>query len=114
MIIIGEQRFNDDIVSQLAKCAGQVRSVTGPGRSGAIAAVYASYILKVPFIPYGQRCPDNLKPILVIDTARKTGKTIRSAERKYDTKFSLCLYDETEQRFHFWYERILKNDNQNC
>ena len=55
-----------------------VQAVTGPGRSGAITAVYASHYLGVPFIPYGQRTP---LTVMVVDTNSSTGKTLRKAKR---------------------------------
>lgn len=88
-----------------------VGSVTGPGRSGAVAAVYASHILRVPFIPYGQRPPLHLGRLLIIDTAQLSGKTLRKAARKYDyaTPLVLFVYDESEAgvgRVAFWYEAL--------
>jgi hypothetical protein len=53
-----------------------VGAVTGPGRSGAVAAVYASHMLGIPFIPYGARCPDQFQ-LLIVDTARESGRTRR-------------------------------------
>ncbi len=77
-------------------------SVTGPGRSGAIAAVYASHILG---IPYGQTPPQELGNLLIIDTAIESGETLKKAARKY-CKYShhiLALYQEPP-RVAFWYE----------
>ena len=61
----------------------EIGSVTGPGRSGTVAAVYASHHLGVPFIPYGSRCPTHLGRLLIIVTARESGATLRKAERSY-------------------------------
>ena len=86
----------------------KVNSVTGPGRSGAIAAVYSSYLLGVPFIPYGTQIPKELSPILIIDTARKSGKTMRKAESEYcymPEIISVWCFDEPP-RVKFWYENI--------
>ncbi|MGY3535372.1 hypothetical protein [Bradyrhizobium sp. USDA 4452] len=82
-----------------------VGCVTGPGRSGAIAAVYASHILRVPFLPYGQKAPADLGRLLIIDTARESGATLRKAERKYlgCTPLVLVAYEEPP-RVVFWYE----------
>jgi adenine/guanine phosphoribosyltransferase-like PRPP-binding protein len=82
-----------------------VGSVTGPGRSGAIAAVYASHILGVPFIPFGQKAPLHLGRLLIIDTARESGATLRKAERKYSgcTPLVLVAFEEPP-RVVFWYE----------
>lgn len=83
----------------------EAKAVTGPGRSGAVASVYASHILGVPFIPYRQRVPDKLRPVLVIDTAQWTGATIRKARRLYgqDAKM-LTVYHEPPMVM-FWYDR---------
>lgn len=102
MIIVSEQEFSKNIKLKLNGI--NVKSVTGPGRSGAIASVYASHILKVPFIPYGQNVPDCIKPLLVIDTAKKSGETLRKAQRKYGQNvITLNIYDEPP-RVKFWYE----------
>lgn len=80
-------------------------SVVGPGRSGAVAAVYASHILHVPFIPYGALAPVQLGRVLVIDTARESGSTIRKAAREYEyaNPIVLVAYEEPP-RVRFWYE----------
>jgi hypothetical protein len=49
---VSEPEFDCAIRAMLADLEG-IGSVTGPGRSGALAAVYASHILGVAFIPYG-------------------------------------------------------------
>lgn len=82
--------------------------VTGPGRSGAVAAVYASHILGIPFIPYGQRVPDNLPRLLIVDTATESGATLRKAVRKYNAMhlpepLVVAVYQEPP-RVMFWYE----------
>lgn len=84
-----------------------IQAVTGPGRSGAVAAVYASYILGVPFIPYGQVFPGH---ILVIDTVAQSGKTLRKAVAKlkktHASVTALSVYKQQE-RLHFWYEQSI-------
>jgi hypothetical protein len=81
-----------------------IGAVTGPGRSGAIAAVYASHIVGIPFIPYGARCPDKFK-MLIIDTARESGRTLRKAAKRYDYANPLVLVAfEEPPRVAFWYE----------
>lgn len=79
--------------------------VTGPGRSGAVAAVYASHILSIPFVPFGAMPPGDLGRVLIVDTARESGKTLRKAARKYAAfdPLVLCAYDEPP-RVAFWYE----------
>ncbi len=87
------------------------RAVVGPGRSGAIAAVYASYMLGIPFLPYGVKCPERLRPLLIIDTALYSGATLRRAERRYATRnpndtVVAWLFDEPPV-VNFWYgERL--------
>ena len=81
----------------------EIKSVSGPGRSGAIAAVYASYILKVPFIPYGQVVPDNIRPHLVVDTASLTGSTLKKAIIKMKAEHGITIIQETSH-IKFWYE----------
>jgi len=98
----------DEFVAVLRdRLAGvQARAVVGPGRSGAVASVYASHMLGIPFLPYGTKCPDHLRPLLVVDTARKSGATLRKAERYYgdgDT-VTVWVFDEPP-RVRFWYER---------
>jgi hypothetical protein len=79
--------------------------VTGPGRSGAVAAVYASHILRIPFVPQGAMPPESCLRLLVIDTATESGATLRKMTRKY-ARFSPIV----EAVFHepprvaFWYE----------
>lgn len=84
--------------------------VTGPGRSGAVAAVYASYVLGVPFVPW-KAAPDMMaRRVLVVDTASMSGATIRKAmsfySRLYDHSDSFVAFDEREKRHHFWFERV--------
>lgn len=79
--------------------------VVGPGRSGAIAAVYASHHLRIPFIPYGARAPSHLGRALVVDTAVHTGATIRKAERRYRETDPVVAFAFNEPpRVRFWYE----------
>ncbi|QEH36559.1 hypothetical protein OJF2_51430 [Aquisphaera giovannonii] len=82
--VVTEPEFHARLVEVAASLpADQIGSVTGPGRSGAVAAVYASHLLGVPFIPYGSQCPTHLGCLLIIDTARESGATLRKAERRY-------------------------------
>ncbi len=106
MRIILEPEFYNSIALELAQpqyC--MVGSVTGPGRSGAIAAVYASHLLGVPFIPYGQKAPLHLGRLLIIDTATESGATLRKATRRYEdaTPLVVAVYHEPP-RVAFWYE----------
>ena len=101
--IISEQEFSSALTCQL-EGLHIFRSVSGPGRSGVIAAVYASYILGIPFLPQGAPIPDNMRPHLVIDTAQQTGRTLRKAAKKACTPFYFAVYSEPP-RLHFFYER---------
>lgn len=85
----------------------EIGSVTGPGRSGAVAAVYASHLLGVPFLPHGAKCPVHLGRLLIIDTVRESGATLRKAERRYraaNPVVAACF--EELPRVSFWYEAV--------
>lgn len=102
--LISEFDFRQRLGGMLVELS-DVGAVTGPGRSGAVAAVYASHMLGVPFIPYGQKHPDHLGRLLIVDTARESGATLRKAERKYQgtTPLVIAAYEEPP-RVVFWYE----------
>jgi len=104
VILISEESFFRKIKAELENV--NCNAVTGPGRSGAIASVYASHILRIPWIPFGQKCPEHLTPLLIIDTAEKTGKTIRKAKKEYNNlnTVAITLYKEPP-RVYFWYEQ---------
>lgn len=101
MKIINEPEFAIAIKEKLKLI--EADCVTGPGRSGAVAAVYASHILSIPFIPYGQKHPEGLEKMLIIDTATETGKTLRKAAKKYKDSIVISVYQEPP-RVAFWYE----------
>ena len=101
---ISEEEFLKEIVKQLAPFRNKVRAVTGPKRSGAVAAVYASYLLGVPFISCGTST--DLRPLLVIDTARLSGASLKQTAEFYGTgAITLALYEEPPRHV-FWYEEI--------
>jgi len=106
MRIVEEAEFRQRIGAALTSASNDIGAVTGPGRSGAVAAVYASHILQVPFIPYGQE-PDiaHLGRLLIIDTAEASGGTIRKAARKYRAydPETITVFKEPP-RVAFWYE----------
>ncbi|WP_316196664.1 hypothetical protein [Bradyrhizobium sp. SZCCHNS3053] len=105
MRIVSEEEFAARLRFVLQEfCLADIGAVTGPGRSGAIAAVYASHILHVPFIPYGQACPEKFR-LLIIDTARESGRTLRKATRRYRDcdPVVIAVYEEPP-RVAFWYE----------
>jgi adenine/guanine phosphoribosyltransferase-like PRPP-binding protein len=101
--VICEEEFRTKLYHLLTGLTA-IKSVSGPGRSGAIAAVYTSHYLGVPFIPYGQRVPHTLRPHLVVDTAVYSGATLRKATRKMSADIALGVYSEPP-RVKFWYER---------
>lgn len=107
MRIISEEEFSTALRRMLLAhpAASDWGSVTGPGRSGAVAAVYASHIMHIPFIPYGSDAPLHLGPLLIVDTAQQTGRTMRKAVRRYeDAKpYTVVVFDEPP-RVAFWYE----------
>lgn len=83
--------------------------VTGPGRSGAVAAVYASHKLGIPFKPHKAGNYKDDSAVLVVDTVEYTGKTIRKAKSWYERKGLLVetAFAIKEQRGHYfkmWYE----------
>lgn len=104
--VVSEAEFSESIRLCLSEHdLSDVGSVTGPGRSGAVAAVYASHILSVPFIPYGAEVPGHLGRLLVIDTATESGKTLRKAARRFEVHRPLCVAVYSEPpRVMFWYE----------
>jgi len=110
MRIVCEAEFNaaarDLLLGNNGRDFERVGSVTGPGRSGAIAAVYASHILGVPFIPFKtENVPEHLGYLLIIDTAMESGATMRKASRFYQGTPHYCLPIFNEPpRVAFWYE----------
>lgn len=104
-IWVSEAQFRDRFFEALGELPnpGYFHFVTGPGRSGAIAAVYASHHLGIPFLPYGAEPPMH-REVLIVDTAVQSGRTLRKACRKYAT--SHCIYAFNEPpRVKFWYEK---------
>lgn len=104
MRVISENEFRERLYSILDSFdTSQFGSVTGPGRSGAVAAVYTSHYLGIPFIPYKSKYPENLGKLLIVDTARQSGETLRKASRKYGDAFTIACFEEPP-RVAFWYE----------
>lgn len=104
--IVSEAEFSERLRAALSgNEIDDVGAVTGPGRSGAVAAVYASHMLGIPFIPYGQKHPQHLGRLLIVDTARESGATLRKAARKYEgaTPVVVVAFEEPP-RVAFWYE----------
>lgn len=107
MRVVTEPEFAMRLAQVLAGTpdVGRVGVVTGPGRSGAIAAVYASHLLRVPFLPYGAVAPPALGRLLIVDTARETGRTLRKCARRYDyARPVVAVAFEEPPRVAFWYE----------
>lgn len=122
-IMISESDFRDRIKAVLsveideAHKSGRAsfQFVTGPGRSGAVAAVYASHILGISFLPFKSPVEAEVGKdrMIMIDTAVWTGKTLKKgtswyAARGFRVKH-IYMYDsfayEEPTRHIFWYER---------
>lgn len=90
--------------------------VTGPGRSGAVAAVYTSHHLGIPYIPHKSGNYGNYKRCLIIDTAVYTGKTLKKSSNWHRKQglsvLSLALFKEEKKHYYkFWYENTAKSGN---
>ena len=103
MRIIEEFEFRQALIRKLEPFRGVFRAVTGPGRSGAIASVYASHYLKIPMLPVAEGCGCGLTPLLVIDTAVSSGRTMRKAMKKCGSLQGIAIFNEPP-RVKFWYE----------
>ncbi len=114
--IVSEAEFDQRVADQLhlgRETFRLFKSVIGPGRSGAIAAVYVSHKLGIPFLAWGQEIPEKLKPVLVVDTATWTGRTLRKAAKRYQASFVAFYVEKPGTMVKFWYEKgrcpIIKN-----
>lgn len=103
-MVIGPAEFAKRLKEALEGLSGTYDYVTGPGRSGAVAAVYTSYMLGIPFVPYKHFAPGR---VLIVDTAEQSGRTLRKASRYYGDADTLAVYKEPP-RVHFWYEKPLE------
>lgn len=105
MEIISEETFRKQFVSRLDHLQPKADYCTGPGRSGAVAAVYASHHLGIPFVPYKCKAPGKG---LVVDTATMSGRTIRKASRRYNNAETVVAFDQKKvgHRLKFWYEEL--------
>lgn len=104
MRVIGEQEFRDALTLMLLDSDAHLATfVTGPGRSGAVAAVYASHMLGIPFVPFKSMPPSG--KVLIIDTAEQSGRTMRKAIRYYGgyAPVGISVFKEPP-RVAFWYE----------
>lgn len=110
MTVITETEFRqrvDEMLTGVVSLEDKFKpwGVTGPGRSGAIASVYVSHYLKVPFIPFGTILPASAQGLWIVDTASFTGRTIRRAIRKYKGHYASAMWFYQEPpRVRFWYE----------
>lgn len=102
MRVVSENEFAERIRQALEGVDADC--VTGPGRSGAVAAVYASHILGIPYIPMGSPKPPGLDRLLLIDTAEETGRTMKKARRKYPSPVIMLTIYKEPPRVCFWYE----------
>jgi adenine/guanine phosphoribosyltransferase-like PRPP-binding protein len=100
--LITESEFRAELIGKLHNCFGLYDYVTGPGRSGAIAAVYASHYLGIPFVPYRHKSHGTA---LIVDTAMQSGRTIRKAQRLYGNADAIVMFHEPP-RVRFWYEEL--------
>lgn len=112
-IIISEQEFYDALSDKLKTIQNisDYKCVIGKGRSGAIASVYTSHILGIPFLPYGEFIPEKLHPVLIVDTATLSGNTIRRtlSDYHYAKPLSIAVFNEPP-RVRFWYEHGCRGD----
>lgn len=85
--------------------------VTGPGRSGAVASVYASHHLGIPYKPHKCGNYTEGETALVVDTVKYTGKTLRKCQKWYAKRGLkvVTVYGLDEEQGHYyklWYERM--------
>lgn len=113
-MVIAEFQFREDLEKRMDTfIEGRAinlpwKGVTGPGRSGAVASVYVSYLVGLPYLPWGVQLPKSMAPVLVVDTVRDTGKTLKKACSSLVKKGINCetfvVYDKPAQHLSFWYE----------
>lgn len=106
---VSEKMFREAITAAMLDIGpADFDFILGAGRSGAIAAVYASHLTGIPFVAWNNRLPENSK-VLIIDTAKQSGKTLRRAVARYNKlgheAFSLPIFECDNTHFIFWYER---------
>lgn len=103
MRIISEAEFAAAITAAVSLYP-EARSVVGPERSGQVAAVYASHHLGVPWLPPSiPTIPEPLRPVLVVDTATWSGRSVRRLARRFRTDLVAVAFAEPP-RVRFWYE----------
>lgn len=104
---VTEVLFRERLYEKLKSLTFKAKYVTGPGRSGAIASVYTSHYLHIPYVPPKVSIPKG--SLLIVDTAVYTGKTIRRLKSWYERRgvevFSIAIFEEKRGKFFkFWYE----------
>ena len=116
MRIVSEPEFRKALIASLIPLRGKCFSVVGPGRSGAVASVYASHYLKIAWIPYLKSIlvPPDLQPILLIDTASKSGRTLRKAAKRINGVYIQVYLFQEPPFVKFFYEsknptKVMKN-----
>ena len=104
--VIPERRFRNRLVKTLSPLRGNFNSVIGKGRSGAVSAVYASHFLRVPFFYYRKdiEIPKKLLPILIVDTAKYRGETLRKLDRRIPHPHGIVYFYNEPPIVKFWYE----------
>lgn len=106
MTIITEEQFRAALIAKLEPLRGIIKGVIGPGRSGAIASVYASHYLRAAWLPATMGLlPSILRPLLVIDTAAMSGASLRKIAKRFEAEHSMAIFDEPP-RVKFWYEEF--------
>lgn len=117
MRMVTEIEFRKDLLLKLYLTKGLVdkcRSVIGPGRSGAVAAVYVSHMTSLPFYRGPLPVPDHLQPVLIVDTATMSGATLRkTAQKAGGPNLTLAVYAEPP-KVKFWYEEWNLNGRLLC
>lgn len=107
---ITELQFRDKFYTVLDNIKQKSFSfVAGPGRSGAIASVYASHYLSIPFKPHKTGNYTGDTSVLIVDTVEYTGNTLRKAASWYGKRglYVTITFAFKESRGHyykFWYE----------
>lgn len=104
--MVSETNFKQRMIEKMKTFnLSQYKFVTGPGRSGAIASVYVSHYYNLTFINYKSNISDEFKSkVLVVDTAEKTGRTVRKAAKIYNNEY-VTFFNGAELHHIFWYEK---------
>ncbi len=107
---MSEPEWRAEFYKALDQVKGQSFTfVTAPGRSGAVAAVYASHYLGISFKPHKAGNYTEDKSVLIVDTVEYTGRTLRKAKSWYGKRglMPTVIFGVKEARrqyFKMWYE----------